>query len=111
MYLDVCTCVHVYIWCYSHYSVLLGHVQRMELVAYERNNACKCACYTHSCPDALRYSIGNELVVYETSIHVLPTVPSPTTTHLMTFTLSAMATMYGILQNCVLQTQSVVGVS
>ena len=29
------------------------------------------------------YSPGNELVVYDISIHVLPTEPSPTTTHLM----------------------------
>lgn len=29
------------------------------------------------------YSTGNESVVYDISIHVLPTVPSPTTTHLI----------------------------
>ena len=29
------------------------------------------------------YSPGNESVVYEISIQVLPTVPSPTTTHLI----------------------------
>ena len=29
------------------------------------------------------YSLGNESVVYDISIHVLPTVPSPTTTHLI----------------------------
>ena len=29
------------------------------------------------------YSPGNALVVYEMSKHVLPTAPSPTTTHLM----------------------------
>ena len=57
------------------------------------------------------FSVGNELYAYDISIHVLPTAPSPTTTHLMSFSLFAMATMYGILQNCVLQTQSVVGVS
>jgi len=29
------------------------------------------------------YSPGKELVVYEMSIHVFPTEPSPTTTHFM----------------------------
>ena len=38
------------------------------------------------------YSSGNELVVYEISIHVLPTELSPTTTHLMSISLLAIVT-------------------
>ena len=38
-------------------------------------------------------SLGKELVVYEISIHVLPTEPSPTTTNLRHNVLFAMATM------------------
>lgn len=35
------------------------------------------------------YSPGNELVVYDINIHVLPTEPSPTTTHLMSLSVFA----------------------
>ena len=56
-------------------------------------------------------SLEKKLVVYEISIHDLPTAGPPTTTHLMIFLPSAMGTTHGILQNCVLQIQSVVGVS
>jgi hypothetical protein len=35
------------------------------------------------------YSPGKELVVYEMSIHVFPTDPSPTTTHLMSLSVFA----------------------
>ena len=38
-------------------------------------------------------SLGKELVVYEISIHVLPTSASPTRTHLMFCILFAMTTM------------------
>ena len=35
------------------------------------------------------YSPGNELVVYDINIHVFPTEPSPTTTHLMSLSVLA----------------------
>ena len=35
------------------------------------------------------YSPGKELVVYDMSIHVLPTAPSPTTTHFMSLSVLA----------------------
>ena len=66
-------------------------------------NVCFCGCATHTVGI---YSSGNALVMYEISIHVLPTPSSPTGTNLMFFVLFAMATMHGILQSCVRQKQS-----
>ena len=71
-----------------------------------------CGCVTHTVGT---YSTENVLAVYETAIHVLPTSLFPTTTHLMACMAAylifiAMATMYGLPQSCVLQTQSVVEV-
>lgn len=37
------------------------------------------------------YSPGNEFVVYEMSIHVFPTEPSPTTTHFISLSAFAIA--------------------
>lgn len=40
--------------------------------------------YTHEKANTVgTYSTGNESVVYDINMHVLPTVPSPTTTHLI----------------------------
>ena len=41
------------------------------------------------------YSPGNELVVYDMSIHVLPTAPSPTTTHFMSLSVLAILEVRG----------------
>ena len=48
--------------------------------------ACVCMCNSHIVGT---YSPGNEFVVYEISIQVFPTDPSPTTTHFISLSVFA----------------------
>ena len=50
------------------------------------------------------YFVGNSLVEYDTKRHVLPTAPSPTTTHLITFpsVVSELAILVQGLQEAIL---------
>ena len=81
--LDVCVCVCVCV------------CVRVCACTHECALVCLCGCVTHIVGT---YSPGKELVVYEISIHVLPTEPSPTTTHLMSLSLFAMAQRMGYLK-------------
>ena len=90
----VCVCVCACVYAYAHVSMLMC--------------MCLCGYITHIVGI---YSPGKALAVYEISIHVLPAALSPTTTHLMSILLFAMATANGLLQDCVVQIQSVVGMS
>ena len=94
VYVCVCVCVCACVYAYAHVSMLM------------------CMCLRGYVAHIVgTYSPGKQLVLYEISIHVLPVALSPTATHLMSLSLFAMATANGLLQDCVVQIQSVEGVS